>query len=223
MSTISFVSVDIIGGSLAAIIAMRFATNPVSEYLPRLQVLIYPSLQFFDMMLPSYRQKHFVFLYYTGNHKLSVYLNETIDQSLYQNNHTSVEQKRYYRKYVDWSLIPAKYRTVYKNPTNDDYEGDPNLIERTKKALNPEISPLLVDDDKLAKLPSTYMLSVGHDRLRDEAFIYAGRLQRVGVPVIHNHYENAFHGSITLLSGALGLDIAREMVGDIVEYLKETV
>jgi hypothetical protein len=58
------------GGSLAAIIAMRFATHPVSKYLPRLQILIYPSLQFFDMMLPSYMQEHFRFFHYTAYHKL---------------------------------------------------------------------------------------------------------------------------------------------------------
>ncbi len=68
---------------------MRFATHSISKYSPRLQILIYPSLQFFDMMLPSYREEHFKFLYYTAYHKLSLYLNETIDKSLYD----SVEQK----------------------------------------------------------------------------------------------------------------------------------
>jgi acetyl esterase/lipase len=208
------------GGSLAAIIAMRFATHPVSKYSPRLQILIYPSLQFFDMMLPSYIDEHYTLLHYTAYHKLSVYLNETIDKSLYNNNHTSVKQKKYYRKYVDWSLIPSKYRIIYKQPITDDYEGDSNLIEKTKKALDPEVSPLLVEDEKLAKLPSTYILTVGHDRLRDEAFIYEGRLKRVGVPVVHNHYENTFHGSITFL---YGLDIAREMVNDIIQYIEENL
>ncbi|CAF0889359.1 unnamed protein product [Rotaria sp. Silwood1] len=169
---------DSAGGSLAAIITMHFTTQSV---------------------------EYFKFLYYTSYHKLSVYLNETINKSQYNNNHTSVEQKRQYQ------------------PITDDHEGDPSLIEKAKKALNPEVSPLLVHDEQLDKLPSTHILSVGHDRLRDEAFIYEGRLKRAGVQVVHHHYENTFHGSITFLYGSLALDIAREMVQDIVEYIKENL
>jgi len=220
---VSIFSPYISGGSLTAIIAMRFSTHPIGKYSPRLQILIYPSLQFFDMMLPSYREKHFKFVYYTAYHKLSLYLNETIDKSLYDNNHTSVEQKKTHRKYVDWSLIPSKYRIIYKQPITDDYEGDPNLIKKAKKLLDPEISPLLVEDEQLAKLPSTYILTVGHDRLRDEAFIYGERLRRVGIQVVHNHYQNTFHGSITLLYGPIGLDIAHDMVNDIVRYIKKNL
>ena len=198
---------------------MRLVTHPVGKYSPRLQILIYPSLQFFDMMLPSYMEKHFIFLSYTSYHKLSVYLNETIDRSLYANNHTNVKQKKQYRKYVDWSLLPVEYR---KSRT-DDHEGDPVLIEKSRKALDPEVSPLLVEDEQLAKLPLTYIVTVGHDRLRDEAFIYEGRLKQVGVQVVHNHYEHTFHGSITFLYGPFGLDIAREMVNDIVRYIKKNL
>jgi acetyl esterase/lipase len=199
---------------------MRFATNPIGNYSPRLQILIYPSLQFFDLMLPSYLESHFIFFHYTAYYKLSVYLNETIDRSIYANNHTSIEQKKFYRKYVDWSLIPEEYRRVYKKPMNDDYEGDSSLIKKARKALDPEISPLLVEDNQLSKLPMTYILTVGHDRLRDEGFIYQGRLKRVGVHVVHNHYKNTFHGSITLLYGLFALDIALKMVDDIIQYIK---
>lgn len=199
---------------------MRFATNPIGPYSPRLQILIYPSLQFFDLMLPSYLEQHFAFIRYTAYHKLSLYLNETIDRSIYANRHTTIAQKKLYRKYVDRSLIPAEYRTVDQKPIDDEHEGDINLIEKAKKALDPEVSPLLVDDERLSKLPPTYVLTVGHDRLRDEGLIYYGRLKRLDVPVVHHHYKNTFHGSITLLYGALGLEIAREMVDHIVEYIK---
>jgi acetyl esterase/lipase len=202
---------------------MRFATDPVGGHSSRIQILIYPVVQLFDMMLPSYLEEHYAFFRYTVDNTLSLYLNEKIDQSIYANNHTSVKQKKHYRKYVDWSLIPSKYRTIYKNPITDDNEGDPNLIERAKKALSPEISPLLVEDKQLAKLPPTYILSVGHDRLRDEAFIYEGRLRRVGVPVVHNHYENTFHGSLGFLYGPFGLDIAHDMIADIVKYVNENL
>jgi acetyl esterase/lipase len=205
------------------VIAMRFATHPVGKHSPRLQILIYPLLQFFDLMLPSNMQEHYQMYRATIDHTLSLYLNETIDKSIYANNHLTVKQKKHYRRYVDWSLIPSKYRTIYQHPITDDREGDPNLIERAKEALNPEVSPLLAEDKQLTTLPPTYILSVDHDRVRDEAFIYEGRLKRVGVPVIHNHYEHIFHGSLGLLHGPFALDIAREMISDIIKYLKENL
>ncbi|CAF0762952.1 unnamed protein product [Rotaria sordida] len=214
---------DSAGGNMATVNTMRFITHPVGQYSPRLQILIYPLLQLFDLMLPSYMHQHYEIFPYSVDYTMSVYLNEKIDASIYANNHTSLKQKRHYRKYVDWSLIPSKYRKLYKNPITDDKEGDPSLIKKAKKLLSPEISPLLVEDEQLAKLPPTYILSVGHDRLRDEAFIYEGRLKHVGVPVVHNHYEHAFHGSLSLLYGPSGLDIAHVMIGDIAKYVKKNL
>jgi len=216
-------SISISGGNFAAVNAMRFATNPGGEHSPRLQILIYPVLQYFDIMLPSYIHKHYQIYPYNIDHTLSIYFNETIDKSIYANKHTTAQQKKHYRKYVDWSLLPSKYRTIYKNPITDDHEGDPNLIEKAKQTLNPDVSPLLVEDEQLAKLPSTYILSVDHDRLRDDAFIYEGRLKRVGVPVTHNHFEHIFHGSLGFLDEPVALDIAREMMADIVKYVKENL
>ncbi|CAF0903257.1 unnamed protein product [Adineta ricciae] len=214
---------DSAGGNFAAVIAMRFASQTTSERKPRLQILIYPVLQLFDIMLPSYMHSHFEFFPYTVDHTLSTYFGTKVDQSIYANNHLSVAQKKQYRKYVDWSLIPEKYRTVYQKPLTDNQEGDPTLIENAKLALNPEVSPLLVDDESLAKLPSTYLLTVGHDRLRDETFIYEGRLKRNGVPVVHNHYEHIFHGSAGFINGPFALDIAKKMVDDMVKYIGENL
>jgi acetyl esterase/lipase len=59
-------------------------------------------------------------------------------------------------------------------------EGVPQLIENANVALNQDVSPLLIEDEELAKLPSTYVLTVDYDRLRDEGFIYAGRLRANG-------------------------------------------
>jgi acetyl esterase/lipase len=202
---------------------MRFVTDPIGKYSPRLQILIYPVVQMFDFMLPSYIQEHYIFFHYTVDNALSLYLNQDIDKSIYANNHTSVQEKQRYRKYVDWSLIPSKYRTIYKHPITDNNEGDPNLIKKSKKILSPEISPLLVEDEQLAKLPSTYILSVGHDQLRDEAFIYEARLKRTGVSVVHNHYENTFHASLNFLYGPLALDIARQMMNDMVKYIQRNL
>lgn len=213
----------IVGGNFAAVIGMRFAMKPLPKHNPRAQILIYPVVQMFDLMLPSYMQVHAQVFHYTVDHTLSMYFNQKIDKSIYANNHTTAAQKKQYRKYVDWNLIPAKYRTVYNQPINDNQEGDPVLIERAQLTLNPEVSPLLVEDEKLAKLKPTYVLSVGHDRLRDEAFIYAARLKKNGVRVVHDHYEHTFHAAINFLHGIFALDVANEMIVGIVKFIQETL
>lgn len=202
---------------------MRFASQTTSERKPRLQILIYPVLQFVDLMLPSYKKNPYEIFPYTIDHTLTAYFGKKIDKSIYANNHLSVAQKKQCRKYMDWSLIPARYRTVYQKAMTDEKGGDPKLIENAELVMNPEVSPLLADDESLAKLPPTYVLSVGHDRLRDESFIYEGRLRQNGVSVVHNHYEHIFHGSISFLHGPFALDIAGKMLNDVVNYIHENL
>jgi len=218
------ISGDSAGGNLAAVIAMRFANNSISVNVPRLQVLIYPVVQFFDFLVPSYLTPALsIFNFGRRGQVLAFYMNQSISDDILDNNHTSIQQKKQYRQFVDWSFIPNKYRQVYKEPVDGQMEGNAKLIENAKDVLTPDVSPLLVSDEELAKLPSTYVLTVGHDRLRDEGFIYAGRLKANGVNVVHHHFENTFHGSLTFLDGLFKLDIAHEMLGDIVRYLKDNL
>ncbi len=170
---------------------MRLVSHSISVNLPRLQVLIYPVVQFFDHMLPSYLTPVLqIFHFGRGGLVLELYMNKSITPDILANNHTSIQQKKRYRPLVDWSFIPEKYRQVYKAPITDQIEGNAELIENAKGILQPDVSPLLVENNQLAKLPSTYVLTVDHDRLRDEAFIYAGRLKASGVNVVHHHFEN---------------------------------
>jgi acetyl esterase/lipase len=203
---------------------MRFASKSISHNVPRLQVLIYPVVQFFDFMVPSYLTPTLhIFHFGRGGLVLELYINKSITDDVLANNHTSLQQKKQYRRFVDWSLIPEKYRQVYKTPITDKMDGNIELIENAKGLLHPDVSPLLVDDTELAKLPPTYVLTVDHDRLRDEGFIYARRLKASGVNVVHHHFENTFHGSLTFLDGLFELDIAHEMLDDIVKYLKDNL
>lgn len=213
-----------LGGNLAAVIAMRFATNPKAVHVPRTQVLIYPVVQFFDMMLPSYLTPALhIFHFGRGGLVLELYMNKSITADILANNHTSIKQKKHFRKFVDWSHIPQKYRQIYEKPITDDRQGNAKSIENAKDTLLSDVSPLLVEDDQLAKLPPTYVLTVDHDRLRDEGFIYAGRLKANGVEVVHSHFENTFHGSLTFLEGLFELEIAHEMLDDIVKYLQKNL
>ena len=203
---------------------MRLKNTSMAKNQPRLQVLIYPALQFFDQNLPSNLNPGLQIFYFgRPGLVLQLYLNKSISDDISTNNHTSVIQKQTYRRWIDWSMIPDRYRQIYKEPSNDHVDGNPTLIENCKQALHSDVSPLLVDDDQLSSLPPTYILTVGHDRLRDQGFIYSERLKRNGVNIVHRHYENTFHGSLTFLDGPFELEIAHEMLDDIVHYLKENL
>ena len=147
-----------IGGNLAAVVGMRLASKSNSIYVPRLQVLIYPVVQFFDFMVPSYLTPALhIFHFGRGGLVLELYMNKSISNDILANNHTSIKQKKQYRQFVDWSFIPKKYRQIYKQPITDQMEGNPKLIENAKDVLSPDVSPLLVDNEQLAKLPPTYV------------------------------------------------------------------
>ena len=81
---------------------------------------------------------------------------------------------------------------------------------------SPYFSPLLCDD--LSSLPTAHVLSCEQDVLRDEAILYASRLQQAGVQATRKHYQ-CLHA---LLDTAY-LDYGQVMMKDIVEYLKKNL
>ncbi|CAF1358862.1 unnamed protein product, partial [Didymodactylos carnosus] len=177
---------DSAGGNFAAVLTQRFIDD---GYSPKSQVLIYPVIQFFDFMLPSYMRSTLTLFHFGSTAEiLSLYLNTTISSDIMANNHTTPKIKKQFAKYVDWSLLPDNFLDGRK-PLKPDY-GSKELYDEAKQVLSKDISPLLVEDKYLKKLPLTYILSVGHDKLRDEAFIYAKRLEQLGVEVVHDHHEN---------------------------------
>ena len=171
-------------------------------------------------MLPSYLEPMLEIFDSAKNPlMLELYLNRSMTNGIFVNAHTNREQKKFYRRWVNWSWIPEKYRRTYREPTNDDFNGDEQLIANAPLLLKEEISPLLVEDEILSEYPSTYLLSVGHDTLRDENFIFAHRLKANGVKLTHEHVDGTFHGSLTFLDGLFRLNIAHQMLRNISNYL----
>ncbi len=69
---------------------------------------------------------------------------------------------------------------------------DGYLADRVQ-ALEPDASPLLVDD--LAGLPPAWVMSAEFDKLRDDGLRYAAALGDAGVPVTHTVLEGHVHPS----------------------------
>ncbi|QNA85443.1 alpha/beta hydrolase [Sphingomonas sp. So64.6b] len=82
-------------------------------------------------------------------------------------------------------------------------------LENSTDITNPLVSPILAPD--LAGLPPTFIITAGHDILRDDIEAYAARLADAGVRVEISCYETTIHG-FTVMAGAIdaGLDALDE-------------
>jgi acetyl esterase/lipase len=82
------------------------------------------------------------------------------------------------------------------------------------------VSPLLGEDDALAKSPPTYIVTVETDVLRDEGEAYAERLEAVGVPTTLRRYEGMFHGFFALPEQ---IDAGREAIAEASRELRDAL
>lgn len=218
---------------------------------PKLQVLIYPWLQQFDFTLPSYKKyttdRVFSFAGVSLIKMALWYLGETdvTDEMLNavtNNEHIQLIEdeniRLQYASYLNADLIPDKYKmgkSYYNNYKKlkdtklfTSELNDTSILTRNKdfsklvtNLFNLDVSPALVDDNLLKKLPQAYFAIVEWDELKDEGLIYSERLRLNGVKVDVSYYETGFHGIITVISDAFTSKVAEKMIDDVVAYIKE--
>lgn len=184
------------------------------ENLPSLKFmsLDYPVLQFFDFKLPSYQQYEFgpgictkgvllshVLLYAFGH--LDYY------DMFSENMHVTKETKdSRYGQYVSVKLLPeciqtdANYMPSLKNMDDNKLKTTTSIEEITKTITDPLLAPLMASDDDLRLLPPTYLFVAEFDVLRDDSFLLAARLKRVGVKVVMTHLVAEEHGFLNFIS-----------------------
>lgn len=86
--------------------------------------------------------------------------------------------------------------------------------------LDWRVSPLRADLDAL---PPTIVVTGGRDPLCDEGRAFAARLQDAGVPVLHRHHPDQFHGFLTISGYGPGRAAAELLWADVLDTMTTPV
>ena len=168
---------DSAGGNLALVVSQLLITD---GYKPYFLCLLYPSLQFFDFQLPSYRTylKENILGILNKNNLLSMILllnpitdNISITEDILFNSHITIEDKKKFYEYIN----PNKYLSILHKLNNSQKENE-NLIKNFKYLISPLMSPLLVSDQQLIQLPKILLFTTEFDIVRDEGKILSIRI-----------------------------------------------
>ncbi|XP_057218847.1 arylacetamide deacetylase-like 4 isoform X2 [Triplophysa rosa] len=216
---------DSAGANLAAALCQRLAkTQDGNLPSPCAQVLIYPALQMADFNLPSYQQNHSVPILFRGRIVFFFlqYLNGdmSVGQDLLDGTHVPAELKLRYKKWLDPANLPPQFRKGVKGQqVISGHNGE--VYHIIKQGLDPEISPLLAEDDVLRISPPTFILTCEFDVLRDDGILFQKRLKDLGVDVTWKHISDGFHGIMSFFDvGWLTFQSSQKVMDSIVSYVK---
>ena len=124
--------------------------------------------------------------------------------------HVTPEFRQKYGRYVNWENVPKEYISKeYQHPVNiktqEEHEnalkglGFTDLEEIRKVSsifesglADPLNFPLMAED--LSNLPPAYVQASEYDTLRDDALLYAGRLEESGNKVVLDYQKHGWHG-----------------------------
>ncbi|XP_067851068.1 arylacetamide deacetylase isoform X3 [Heptranchias perlo] len=219
------VSGDSAGGNLAAAVAQQIQEDPEVQGEIKIQALIYPALQTIDFNTPSYQQnanmpilpKSLMLRFW------SEYFSR--DKSLLRNmmsdSHMTLESRRL-SDLVNWSvLLPQKFRKSYRyvlpGRENSDFSA------KVPGIFDPRAAPLLAGDEKLKALPWAYIVTCEYDVLRDDGAMYVMRLEKAGVRVTHEHYEDGFHGAMMFITWPTDFAIGQKMMSRYIDWLQKNL
>ncbi|XP_025769772.1 arylacetamide deacetylase-like 2 [Puma concolor] len=217
------ISGDSSGGTLAAKVTQLVQNDPEFKNKIKAQVLIYPGLQVVDVLMPSHRQnEHGPILSRDMAIKMGcLYLtkDKALPQAVRENQHMP-HGSRHLFKLVNWStLLPEKYRRnhIYTEPIIGKLNSSYPVL------LDSRLSPLLVTDSQLEKLPLTYIITCEHDILRDDGLIYVSRLRNAAVNVSHDHIEDGIHGALFFMTTPFYLRVGIRISDKYINWLEENL
>ncbi|XP_058043240.1 neutral cholesterol ester hydrolase 1 [Ahaetulla prasina] len=222
------ISGDSAGGNLAAAVCQEISQEENITNRFKLQALIYPALQSFDFNTPSYQQNklgpiltrpvmvEFWVEYFNGSYDFV--------QSMLMNNHTSldVSEANSFRDKLDWTfLLPSRFRKNYKpiTPTT----GKPEIVQKMPGLFDVRAGPLLAEKELLRLQPKTYIMTCETDILRDDGLMYAKRLEKAGVDVTIDHFEDCFHGCMVFTVWPLNFAAGFQTRDSYLKWLNENL
>ncbi|CAF0908968.1 unnamed protein product [Brachionus calyciflorus] len=235
---------DSSGGNMALVLSQRLYER--RRIKAKLQVLIYPWIQMFNLRLPSHLRYKPLFptlnsakiiLWYLGFQQITT----EMETFLLENKHTLLVKDQKLRdkvrSYLDVDTIPKKFKqtkSYYNNYANDLFENitdisrepllrNTKFIKQVSKLVDTDLSPGLADIEILRRMPDTYMLVFEWDGLKDEQLIFAERLRLAGVPVNLVFNEEGFHGISTMLNPILGLKLPNLLLDNLVNYIQVNI
>ena len=167
---------DSAGGNLALVVSHLLIQD---KYQPYSLCLLYPSLQFLDFTLPSYRtylKQNILGVLNEDNLVLMISLltekKTTITKDILVNSHVAAEDQKNLYPFMN----PTKYLSI-PHDMNDTRERNENLVKDLKYLISPSMSPLLVSDDQLNQLPPILLFTTEYDILRDEGRTHANHFE----------------------------------------------
>ena len=211
-----------------------------SQVMPKLQILIYPWLHVYSHQLPSYIKYRFeiidirdLALWYLGNNNFTQEMKDAVSLDYIMHALDETTQIRI-KNSLNSELIPDKYkigRTYYdkgyfeQNTQLDDtskkiFSIDSAFSRKIQTLFRDDISPGLMDDEKLRSMPSTYQIVCEWDCLKDESIIFGERLRQAGVKTQIAYYDTCYHGMVQMLDR---YKLPVKMLDDLVEYIKLNV
>ncbi|XP_003766811.1 arylacetamide deacetylase-like 4 [Sarcophilus harrisii] len=187
---------DSSGGTVTATICQTVVTQPDLPKI-RAQIMIYPYLQGFNFQLPSHQQyKNVLFL----TRDLAIFcIFQYFDiplswkTAILNGAHLSPEMRKKCEEMINADNIPKRFKERGYQPMSPSPFNEEVYME-SKQLLSTISSPLTADDDIIAQLPQTLLVSCEFDILWDDTLLYKKRLEDQGVPVNWHHIEDGFHG-----------------------------
>lgn len=233
------------GGQLATSLTQRIFE--LKQFVPKLQVLIYSSMQMYDFLLPSSIKYKTGLVSAAGLNagKLALWnlgiknSTEAMNLALTSNDHTTLirgdlSKVKKFSSHLNTLRIGTKYkegnldlyrthqyvRPEIKNPI---FTKEYDFEKKVKKLFSTDMSPGLVETSKLLKSPHTYFIACEMDGIKDEQLIYAERLKSVNRPVKIKYYKKAFHGMAPMVDKKWGFALSRKMMNDLIGYIHKHV